>query len=144
MAIYAAALCNDDGATLDDLREAVTMLEDAERIARRVLGGAHPNSCLMAGSLREARKTLRAREMLATLPVPRFKVGARVECNVKAKFLEGTVVRHHYRESDWEPGVFAPYQVKLDGQSPGSDLIFVPRDDDSFIRAADALAETLK
>ena len=29
-------------ATLDDLREAVTTLEDTERIARRVLGGAHP------------------------------------------------------------------------------------------------------
>ena len=37
--IYAASLCNDDGATLDDTREAVTTLEDAERIARRVLGG---------------------------------------------------------------------------------------------------------
>ena len=31
-----------DGATLDDYREAVTTLEDAERIARRVLGNAHP------------------------------------------------------------------------------------------------------
>ena len=140
---YAEALFKNDHATLDDLREAVTMLEDAERIARRVLGGAHPNSCLMAGSLREARKTLRAREMLATLPVPRFKVGARVECNVKAKFLEGTVVRHHYRESDWEPGVFAPYQVKLDGRSPG--LVFASWDQDDCIRAAaaDSDAETV-
>ena len=32
----------DPGATLDDLREAVATLEDVERIARRVLGGAHP------------------------------------------------------------------------------------------------------
>ena len=79
-----------------------------------------------------------------SLPVPRFRVGARVECCIDDAFLKGTVVGHHYRESAWEPGVFAPYQVKLDGQSPGSDLIFVPRDDDSFIRAADALAETLK
>ena len=31
-----AALYQDDGATLDDLREAVTTLEDTERIARRV------------------------------------------------------------------------------------------------------------
>ena len=140
---YARALYEDPAATLDDVREAVTMFEDAERIARRVLGGAHPNSCLMAGSLREARKTLRAREMLATLPVPRFKVGARVECNVKAKFLEGTVVRHHYRESDWEPGVFAPYQVKLDGRSPG--LVFASWDQDDCIRAAaaDSDAETV-
>ena len=35
-------LCRVDGATLDDLRKAMTMLEETERIARRVLGGAHP------------------------------------------------------------------------------------------------------
>ena len=135
----------NNGATLDDLREAVTTLEDAERIARRVLGGAHPNACLMAGSLREARETLRAREMLATLPVPRFKVGARVECYVEATFLKGTVVQHHFRESDWKPGVFAPYKVKLDDVSIG--LIYAPQDDDRYIRAADDAdsdAETLK
>ena len=40
--IYARALYKDPGATLDDLREAVTTLEEAERTARRVLGGAHP------------------------------------------------------------------------------------------------------
>ena len=40
--IYAMALYEDPGATLDDLREAVTTLEDTERTARRVLGGAHP------------------------------------------------------------------------------------------------------
>ena len=40
--IYAEALYTDDDATLDDLREAVTTLEDTVRIARRVLGGAHP------------------------------------------------------------------------------------------------------
>ena len=45
--IYAAALCMDPGATLDDLREAVTTLEDVERTARRVFGGAHPNTCLL-------------------------------------------------------------------------------------------------
>ena len=39
---YAMALYLDAGATLDDLREAVTTLEDATRIARRVLGTAHP------------------------------------------------------------------------------------------------------
>ena len=36
---YAEALYKADDATLDDLREAVTTLEDAERTARRVLGG---------------------------------------------------------------------------------------------------------
>ena len=33
------ALYQDPRATLDDLREAVTTLEDTERIARRVFGG---------------------------------------------------------------------------------------------------------
>ena len=37
---YAQALYKDPGATLDDLREAVAELEDTERTARRVLGGA--------------------------------------------------------------------------------------------------------
>ena len=36
------AFYEDPAATLDDLREAATTLEDAKRIARRVLGGAHP------------------------------------------------------------------------------------------------------
>ena len=39
---YAAALYRTDGATLDDLREAATTLEEIERTGRRVLGGAHP------------------------------------------------------------------------------------------------------
>ena len=39
---YARTLYMDAGATLDDLREAVTTLEDTERTARRVLGGAQP------------------------------------------------------------------------------------------------------
>ena len=59
---YAIALYKDDGATLDDLREAVTTLEETERTARRVLGGAHPVTVDIETSLREARATLRARE----------------------------------------------------------------------------------
>ena len=59
---YAEALYKDDGASLDDLREAVTTLEDTERIARRVLGGAHPVTQGIAHHLRDARATLRARE----------------------------------------------------------------------------------
>ena len=54
--------CNDTGATLDDLREAVTTLDETERTARRVLGGAHPVTVDIAKSLREARAALRARE----------------------------------------------------------------------------------
>ena len=60
--LYAAALWNDPGATLDDLREAVTTLEDTERIARRVLGGAHPLTLAVERNLRNARFALRAGE----------------------------------------------------------------------------------
>ena len=62
-AIYADALYMDPGATLDDLREAVTTLEETERIARRVLGGAHPDTAAIEGNLRNARTMLRRREM---------------------------------------------------------------------------------
>ena len=60
--IYAAALYRDDGATFEDLREAVTRLEELERTARRVLGGAHPLTEVIEDSLRDARAALRARE----------------------------------------------------------------------------------
>ena len=59
---YARALYHDDSATLDDLREAVTTLEETERTARRVLGRAHPIVVAMEQSLRNARAALRARE----------------------------------------------------------------------------------
>ena len=52
----------DSGATLDDLREAVTTLEEIERIMRRVLGGAHPDTTAIEAALRNARATLRALE----------------------------------------------------------------------------------
>mmetsp|Transcript_11130 Transcript_11130/g.30357 ORF Transcript_11130/g.30357 Transcript_11130/m.30357 type:complete len:309 (+) Transcript_11130:676-1602(+) len=58
----AEALYKADGATLDDLREAVETLEEAERIARRVLGGTHPLTSSIDEALRNARKVLRARE----------------------------------------------------------------------------------
>ena len=60
--IYGRALYRADDATLDDLREAVATLEDTERIARRVFGGAHPDLARIEMSLREARAALRARE----------------------------------------------------------------------------------
>ena len=59
---YAAALCNDPGATLDDLREGVATLEDIDPIARRVLGGTHPLTVDMQADLRAARAALRARD----------------------------------------------------------------------------------
>jgi len=59
--IYACALYKDDAATLDDLRESATTLEDTARIARRVLGGAHPLVRVMEEDLRKARAALSAR-----------------------------------------------------------------------------------
>ena len=64
---YAEALYKDEGATLDDLRESVTTLEDVERTARRVFGGAHPFTASVEVKLRAARAALRARE---TPPTP--------------------------------------------------------------------------
>ena len=60
--IYAQSLYRNDGATLDDLREAVATLENTERIARRVLGSAHPTTAAIEKSLRNAGAALRARE----------------------------------------------------------------------------------
>ena len=60
--IHAKTFFKDASATLDDLREAVTTLQDAKRTARRVLGGAHPLTPSIERSLRLARAALRARE----------------------------------------------------------------------------------
>ena len=57
---YAMALYQADDATLDDLREAVTTLEDTERTARRVLGGAHPLTSEIEEALGNLRAALRA------------------------------------------------------------------------------------
>ena len=58
---YARALYLDAGATLDNLREAVTTLEEVEGIARRVLGGTHPLSVNIEDHLRCARAALATR-----------------------------------------------------------------------------------
>ena len=57
--IYARALYGADGATLDDVREAATSLEELERTARRVLGSAHPLTTGFESNLRKARAALR-------------------------------------------------------------------------------------
>ena len=62
--IYAEALYKDDGATLDDLREAVSTLEETERIARRVLGSAHPLAEQIEYHLQVSRAALGARGTL--------------------------------------------------------------------------------
>ena len=59
---YAMALYEDPAATRDDIREAVTSLEELERTARRVLGGTYPDVVGIGETLRFARAALRARE----------------------------------------------------------------------------------
>ena len=60
------ALYADADATLDDLHEAVTTLEDTERVARRVFGGSNPITRGIEHELRDARAALRARETPST------------------------------------------------------------------------------
>ena len=60
--IYAKALYRDDGATLNDLREAVTSFVETERTARRVFGGSHPYTTGIEEELRLARAVLRVCE----------------------------------------------------------------------------------
>ena len=69
---YAIALYEDNGRTLDDLREAVTTLEDAEPTARRVLGGAHPHTRGIKNELRITR-ALRARHERAATAQDRLR-----------------------------------------------------------------------
>ena len=72
--IYGKALYKDDAATLDELREAVTTLEDIERIVRRVFGGAHPLTKSIDYDLREARAALRG----ANANESHFPIGTQV------------------------------------------------------------------
>ena len=57
---YARALYEDPGATLDNVREAVTTLDETARIARRVLGGSHPVTQVIDKCLRNAALRVRA------------------------------------------------------------------------------------
>ena len=59
---YARALYLDSESTLNDLREALNTLVETARIARRVLGSAHPNAMKIEQCLQKSRAALRARE----------------------------------------------------------------------------------
>ncbi len=67
---YMRALYLDPDATLDDLREAVTTLEEVERIARRVLGGAQPTTKTAVISLERSREALSAAEACLSIVLP--------------------------------------------------------------------------
>ena len=59
---YARTLYRDAGATLGDLHEAVTTVEETARTARRVMGGAHPLARDIERTLQNAREALAARD----------------------------------------------------------------------------------
>ena len=59
---YARALFLDDVATLGDIREAMSTLEEMERTARRVFGSSHPMTGAIGRQLQKARAVLRLRE----------------------------------------------------------------------------------
>ena len=59
--LYTEPLYRDPAATLDDLREAVTTLEEIGPIARRVFGGSHTLVTQTERALQNARAVLRAR-----------------------------------------------------------------------------------
>ena len=67
-ATHATALYSDDGATLDDVREAVMTLAETASTMRRVLADAHPTVAVVEANLRESRAVLRAREAVEAMP----------------------------------------------------------------------------
>merc|ERR1712216_272342 len=60
----------------------------------------------------------------------RFAVGDKVQCNTEKGWLPGSIVAVMYRADYMQPGMVAPYQIKLDG----GDLIFAPADSNNCIR----------
>ena len=59
--VYALALYNDKGATLDNLREAVETLDSVAQLWKRVFGEAHPETPSVQAALANAREALAAR-----------------------------------------------------------------------------------
>ena len=74
---YAEALYEGDGATLEDLREAVTTLEDAARISRRVLSNTETEA--IEDDLQDARAARRSflRERSSLIALAANRIGSR-------------------------------------------------------------------
>ena len=64
------------------------------------------------------------------MPV-RFPIGTKIEClGPDGMFGLGIVVDHHYRELDWEAGMTAPYQVRMNKDNC---LVYCKVDSDDII-----------
>ena len=123
--------------------EGLSLLKTTLSAAIQVLGPSHPLTISVETAIKN--------HVRRTLPAPRFKVGARVECYTRRagqRFQKGTVIKHHYFEEGWELDDFVPYQVELDddrtpleerrGRAVVSKrLIYAPEDNDEYIRAAE-------
>ena len=64
--VYACTLYKDNGATLDDIHEAVTTLESVAPLWKRVFGQAHPETHRVQTALKQAREMLALAHALAT------------------------------------------------------------------------------
>mmetsp|Transcript_42046 Transcript_42046/g.68282 ORF Transcript_42046/g.68282 Transcript_42046/m.68282 type:complete len:232 (-) Transcript_42046:83-778(-) len=63
----------------------------------------------------------------------RFEIGARVQCKVGENWVNGIVLEHNYREVDWDPDEYSPYQVQIIDKNDRR-KIYVPVDSDILIR----------
>eukprot|EP00465_Bigelowiella_longifila_P009683 CAMPEP_0185269434 /NCGR_PEP_ID=MMETSP1359-20130426/39795_1 /TAXON_ID=552665 /ORGANISM="Bigelowiella longifila, Strain CCMP242" /LENGTH=214 /DNA_ID=CAMNT_0027860585 /DNA_START=626 /DNA_END=1270 /DNA_ORIENTATION=- len=63
----------------------------------------------------------------------RFDIGNPVQCKVGEDWVNGIVLGHNYREIDWDPDEYSPYQVQIVDNNDRR-KIYVPVDSDILIR----------
>ena len=95
-AVYASL---DDGATLDDTREAVAMMMEIKPTMRRVLGGTHPLVSILERHLRASRAVLRA---------PRRRGGGPSAANQQNRENVAVVAAASTGGCDSRPGATSP------------------------------------
>lgn len=71
----------------------------------------------------------------------RFPLESVVECNIEEEgWVLGVVVKHYHTDPSWEPGRWAPYQIKLADDTGSSredgGLVWAPTDENDCVRAA--------
>ena len=140
----AEILMEAPSSTPADLGQAIDLLKQGHRRARRVLGPQHHVTTHWCTLLEIA--VCKHALLESSPPALRFAVGTRVECKVEAGWVRATVVNHYYHQPGTPPDLFHPYQIKLErGGSARTEeggiatwngrLIFAPLDTDNCIRA---------